>query len=367
MIDPHVHLRDLGQSSKETLYHGLRTAVQAGITGVFDMPNTEPPLISRELIKARLADAASAQKKVEIETGKKIFYGLYGGLTADEEQIREMVELHRELFPSVEGLKLFSVHSTGNMGIISELKRKNVFSVLSSAGYTGVLAVHCEKHELLKPELWDPDKPHTHSDARPASAETASVQEVIETAVEFGFSGTLHICHISTPQSLACIESARENSPFPITCGITPHHALLDTSTPPPENLLKVNPPLRDFLSRKKMFQALVDGRIDWIESDHAPHTAEDKKNGASGIPGIAGYLLLVRELVHVGMSNEKIRALTANRVLKVYGLNTDLMDFSECQLISLEVTEKAREASEEYVTDPYRSLHFLNSDHAKS
>ncbi len=366
MIDPHVHLRDWEQCSKETLYHGLRTAVQAGITGVFDMPNTEPPLISREMIKARLADAASAQKKVEIETGKKIFYGLYGGLTADEEQIREMVESYRELFPSVVGLKLFSVHSTGNMGILSPSQRKNLFSVLSAEGYIGVLAVHCEKNELLKPELWDPDKPHTHSDARPAAAETASIQEIIETAVEFGFSGTLHICHISTPQSLSCIESARKNSPFPITCGITPHHALLDTSTPPKENLLKVNPPLRDALSRKRMFQALVDGRIDWIESDHAPHTAEDKKNGASGIPGIAGYLLLIRELVYAGLSREKIRALTVDRILKVYGLNTDLVNFSEYQLISSEVTEKAREASEEYVTDPYRSLHFLNSDNAK-
>jgi len=367
MIDPHVHLRDWEQRSKETLYHGLRTAVKAGITGVFDMPNTAPPLITSEMIAARLFDAASAQKKVEAETGRKIFYGLYGGLTADEIQIREMVKAHREHFPSVVGLKLFSVHSTGNMGILSPSQRKKLFSVLSAEGYTGVLAVHCEKNELLKPELWDPDKPHTHSDARPAEAETASIQEVIETAVEFGFSGKLHICHVSTPQSLSCIESARENTPFPITCGITPHHALLDTSIPQTGNLLKVNPPLRDSFSRKKMFQALVEGRIDWIESDHAPHTAEDKKNGASGIPGIAGYLLLVRELIHAGISREKIRVLTIDRVLKVFGLNTDMVDISKNQLSCSDLTKKAQEASGEYMTDPYRSLHFLNSDHAKS
>ncbi len=367
MIDPHVHLRDWEQCSKETLYHGLRTAVQAGITGVFDMPNTEPPLISRAKIETRLVDAAAARKKVESETGRKIFYGLYGGLTADEKQIKEIVKAHRELFPAVVGLKLFSVHSTGNMGIISQLQRKNVLSVLSEERYTGVLAVHCEKDELLRPELWDSDKPHSHSDARPAEAETASIQEIIDTAAEVGFSGTLHICHISTPQSLICIEQARGQTPFPITCGITPHHALLDTSILQTGNLLKVNPPLRDFLSRKEMFQALVDERIDWIESDHAPHGIDEKRAGASGIPGIAGYLLLVRELLHAGVSRERIREITGDRVCKVFGLNSGMVHFSENQLSGEELDGRAREASGEYVTDPYTFLHFLNSDNTKS
>jgi len=367
MIDPHVHLRDWEQSSKETLFHGLRTACRAGISGVFDMPNTAPPLTNRKMIANRLADAAEAQKKVEIETGKKIFYGLYGGLTADEKQIKEMVKSHCELFPYMVGLKLFSVHSTGNMGIISQSQRKRVFTVLSAEGYTGVLAVHCEKHELLKPERWNPTDPHSHSDARPPEAETASIQELIKTAAETGFSGTLHICHISTPQSLSCIEQARDTISFPITCGITPHHALLDTSIPQTGNLLKVNPPLRDSLSRKEMFQALVEGRIDWIESDHAPHLPEEKRDGASGIPGIAGYLLLVRELMQAGVSRKSIRELTGNRAVDVFKLNSKIVSFRENQLGGSDLTEKAREASGEYLTDPYKSLHFINSDNAKS
>jgi dihydroorotase len=366
MIDPHVHLRDWEQSSKETLYHGLRTAAHAGISGVFDMPNTAPPLINRKRIETRLSDASAAQKKVEIETGKRVFYGLYGGLTADEKQIREVVKAHRELFPSVVGLKLFSVHSTGNMGIISQSQRKNVFSVLASEGYTGVLAVHCEKHELLKPELWDSNVPHSHSLARPPEAETVSIQEMIDTAVEVGFSGTLHICHISTPQSLDYIEAAREKTTIKITCGITPHHALLDTSIPQTGNLLKVNPPLRDALSRKEMFQALIDGRIDWIESDHAPHGTEEKTGGASGIPGIAGYLLLVRELLCAGVSRERIKSLTLDRVHSVFGLSTDLVFLRENLLRESELTAKAREASGEYETDPYALLHFINSDNTK-
>jgi dihydroorotase len=367
MIDPHVHLRDWDQNSKETLYHGLRTAVQAGISGVFDMPNTAPPLISRDKIETRLADAAAAREKVEIETGKKIFYGLYGGLTADEKQIKEVVTAHRELFPSVVGLKLFSVHSTGNMGITSKSQQKNIFSVLASEGYRGVLAVHCEKHELLRPDLWDSDDPHSHSNARPPEAEATSIQEIIDTAAEVGFSGTLHICHISTPQSLVSIEAARENTPITITCGITPHHALLDTSFPQTGNVLKVNPPLRDSLLRKKLFQALVEGRIDWIESDHAPHGIEEKRAGASGIPGIAGYLLLVRELLTGGVSRESIRALTIDNVYRVFNLGSALTDFRENQLNESDLTTRAREASEEYVTDPYAFLHFLNSDNTKS
>ncbi|MBL7006605.1 MAG: dihydroorotase [Spirochaetia bacterium] len=375
MIDPHVHLRDWEQRGTETLYHGLRTAARAGLTGVFDMPNTAPPIISREKLEIRLADAKEAQKKVALERGHTIFYGVYGGLTADAEQIREMAAAHRELFPAVVGLKMFTVHSTGNMGIIAQSQRKFVLSVLFEEGYTGVLAVHCEKQELLKPELWDPNEPHSHSAARPPEAETAAVQEIIEAAAETGFSGTLHICHISTPESLICIELARKKYPFLITCGITPHHALLDTSSKLSGNLLKVNPPLRDIISRKEMLMALINGRIDWIESDHAPHTPEEKRDGASGIPGIAGYLLLVRELLLAGVSRERVRELTGSRVCEVFGLNssrvtsrvTSRVNFREDQCNVSDLPERAREASEEYATDPYSLLHFLDSDNSQS
>ena len=359
MIDPHVHLRDWEHSRKETLYHGLRTAARAGISGVFDMPNTAPPLTSREMIEKRLVDAAAAQEKAAHETGEKIFYGLFGGLVADEKQIREMVKLHGEFFPAMVGLKLFTVHSTGDMGIISQLKRKLILNTLSVEGYTGVLAVHCEKHELLKPELWNPSDSHSHSAARPPEAESVSIQKLVETALETGFSGTLHICHISTPQSLACIEQARRNVPFLITCGVTPHHALLDTSIPQKDNLLKVNPPLRDPDSREAMFRALVDGRIDWIESDHAPHLVEDKRDGgSSGIPGIAGYLLLVRELLRAGVSSRQINYLTGNRVCEVF--NLDSLCLIDSSVDESGLTVRAQEAADEYSTDPYKSCGFL-------
>ncbi len=107
MIDPHVHLRDWEQREKETVAHGLMVALRAGLDGVFEMPNTAPPLISRGTIEERLQLADEVRKGLPGE----IFHGLYGGITPDVDQIHEVVIAHGELFPRVVGLKLFEVGS----------------------------------------------------------------------------------------------------------------------------------------------------------------------------------------------------------------------------------------------------------------
>jgi len=355
MIDPHVHLRDWNLHEKDTLYHGLKTAAAAGFSHVFDMPNTDPPLTSADAVKRRLAEGEAVSRCIAEETGAIINYHLYGGLTADERQVGEMVRIYLHWRPAVAGFKLFAGHSTGNMGIIDPLERLKIFRRLSGEGYCGVAAVHCEKEELLRPDLYDPRDVRTHSAARPPAAETASVAEQLRLAAEAGFSGTLHICHISTLLSLELIEAARGKVPFRITCGITPHHALLDTSLAAlPDNLLKVNPPLRDPLNRRKMFAALLEGRIDWIESDHAPHTLQQKRDGASGIPGFAGYLLLVRELERHGADPQLLADLTGRRAAEVFSLPLD-SDGTANNRESF--TECFAAAAAEYEADPYLAI----------
>jgi dihydroorotase len=99
MIDPHVHLRDWNQSAKETLRHGLSVAYRAGLDAVFEMPNTDPPLVRREEIVKRIDDADTAVHSQRI----RIVHGLYAGLTAVPRQIEEMVRAWKELFPRVVG------------------------------------------------------------------------------------------------------------------------------------------------------------------------------------------------------------------------------------------------------------------------
>lgn len=318
MIDPHVHLRDWNQENKETLLHGLSVAKKAGFTHVFDMPNTSPAITSRDMVIARLADASDAIKRI-----KNIHYHLYGGITADKEQIREIVSVYNELFPLVIGLKLFAGNSTGNMGIADKSAQIEVFKALVELGYKGVLVVHAEKESLLKPELFVPGRFETHSYARPREAEIESIRDIIDIAISSGFEGTLHIAHISTKDSIDLVKSNRNR--LMITMGATPHHSLYNIDNAKDSSrYLKMNPPLREEEDREYVYSSILDGTIDWIESDHAPHTLDDKAHGASGIPGFSGMLLLANRLRLDGISEERLSSLYGKRVLEVFNLEDE-------------------------------------------
>ncbi|MGO9411375.1 MAG: dihydroorotase [Spirochaetia bacterium] len=325
MIDPHVHLRDWNQSAKETLRHGLGVAWQAGLDGVFEMPNTDPPLTTREAIRRRIADADAALATL----GVPLFHGLYAGLTADPAQIAQAVAAWRELFPRVVGLKMYAGHSTGEMGIIEREAQAVVYAELVKLGYTGVLAVHCEKQSFLRPTDWDPARPASHARARPPSAEVASVDDQRELALAAGFAGTLHVSHISTPWALDVLRAKHAGAPqaLRVTCGLTPHHALLDSGMMegPDGLLLLTNPPLRPPPMPSLMLERLCDGGIDWIETDHAPHTARDKKERfACGLPGLPYYPRFVAGLAKAGVPGKRIEEVTHDAICRAFGIRIE-------------------------------------------
>ncbi|MBW6457953.1 MAG: dihydroorotase, partial [FCB group bacterium] len=142
MIDPHVHLRDGKERHKETIEHGLRVAQKLGLSGVFDMPNTDPPILRRADVLGRLDLAKKA--------GGDVFYGLYCGLTADPEQVREAVACVRDL-KEVVGLKLYAGSSTGDLSVPDTASRETIFQTLTNCDYRGVLAVHCEEESDFRP------------------------------------------------------------------------------------------------------------------------------------------------------------------------------------------------------------------------
>ncbi|NLA92137.1 MAG: dihydroorotase [Spirochaetales bacterium] len=339
MIDPHVHFRDGEQSAKETLLHAMEVASLCGFTGFFDMPNTSPPLTSEKAILERLT-------KGERVAQGGLFYGVYGGITTDSDQVRELVRLHKNLFPRMVGLKMYAGHSTGNMGIVGRDAQRKVYETLSSANYRGVLALHCEKEELLKEGL-------LHPLARPPEAETESVRDQLELAQESGFAGTLHICHISTIASLELVKKAKGEG-RKVSCGVTPHHVLLNLEAfNAADNLLKMNPPLRGEAERSALFEALLEGSIDWVESDHAPHTLQDKDGGAAGIPGFGGMLLLLKRLSEAGVSLSQLERLYGGRVAEVFEIEIHV------KVPTLEQIETALEvARRSYPWDPYVTLH---------
>ncbi len=313
MIDAHVHLRDWGQSEKETLLHGMGAALHSGVDELFDMPNTSPPLTDKASVEKRILDAKRCNLPVR--------YHLYAGITGDPKQVEEVVALTREYPEQVIGLKMFAGHSTGNMGLIEGETQRQVYRTLALLGYEGVVALHCEKESFLRPDLEDPSDYSSHSLARPVEAEVASLADQIQYSEETNFAGHLHICHLSSISSLALVEQAKERGRR-ISCAATPHHLLL-TSGDASDHMLyaKMNPPLRNESERKALFEALLAGRIDWVETDHAPHTLADKEGGASGIPGFSGLLLLVKRLYEAECPLPLMHSLLGGRVQEVFSL----------------------------------------------
>ena len=312
-IDPHVHCRDGTQSYKETIAHALSVAERAGMSAIFDMPNTDPPIFRFEQAAERIALAR--------QTKSPVWYGLYVGLSADKEQIVDAVRAYDEL-PEVVGCKMFAGHSTGNLGVTDEKSQQFVYDTLAELGYTGVVAVHCEKESLMKPLLWNPLQPVSHCVVRPPQAEVASVRDQLSFARIADFNGTVHVAHISVPEAVDIVESYRKK--MSVTCGVTPYHCLLDSSALEKKGLIcKTNPPLHIKPMVDQMMDYLCSGAIDWIESDHAPHLLREKLHEPhlSGMPGMPCYPRFIQQIAP-RMSTHLLHDVTFGNIQKKFGID---------------------------------------------
>jgi dihydroorotase len=310
-IDPHVHCRDYNQAYKATIKSTMALARSQGVVAVCDMPNTDPPIISREEAERRIWLAR--------EEGVEEGYYIYMGLTSDPRQIAEAVDVSNSN-PRVVGMKLYAGTSTGNLAVVGKEQQRTVYNELARLGYEGILAVHCEKEDMFDMHAWNPQHPSTWNSARPPVAEVESVRDQIEMAATSGFKGTLHIPHISTPESVEVVFAAKKN--MKVTSGATPHHLALSTQDMEGKDgiLLKVNPPLRDMARASRLRELLKAGMIDWIETDHAPHTELDKRERyMSGIRSLDNYLNFLKGLLQDGFSADQIRALTYGNIKRTY------------------------------------------------
>jgi len=313
-IDPHVHCRDEEQSYKATIASTLELAHRQGVDEIFDMPNTFRPVTIEDRVNERLK---------LVPAGEETNYYLYLGVTANPAQLREAVRCHQQ-YPQVIGLKMFVGRSVGNLAIVEYSEQRIVYQTLTDLSYDGVLAVHCEKENCLIPHLWNPNFPMSHSWVRPVAAEEQSVLEQIAFAEATNFPGTLHICHISLKNSVNLVKLARRRGKIRISCGVTPHHIIWNYHKMERRDGLryKINPPLRSPNSTQALKEYLLAGDIDWIESDHAPHTNLEKIKPPylSGYPSLTLYRNFVEEyLPRLGLTEEQIRALTHGNIIKVF------------------------------------------------
>ncbi|MGI6439939.1 MAG: dihydroorotase [Sphaerochaetaceae bacterium] len=345
MIDIHVHLRDGKQRYKETIEHAFSVAAKCGYTTLYEMPNTDPPLTTKEAILDRIKLALISQKKWNIT------YGFYGGVTSDEKQLSTIVDLYNNIDQMI-ALKMFAGHSTGNMGLVEKKEQQKVYELLTQKNYRGVIAVHCEKESEMDHSLFDLSDAHSHQRSRPPQAEIESIKDQIELIKQTNFPGHLHICHISTQKAIELVIQAKKEG-LKISCGATAHHALLDESYIQKSNhLLKMNPPLRSSQDREFVFHALLDGSIDVIESDHAPHSLEDKAKGASGIVGFRGTLILIERLREEGISEEVLFNLLGNRANEIFAQKCPITIASNEAL-----SQMIKDIRDEYPYDPFEVI----------
>jgi len=311
-IDPHVHCRDGKQSYKETIAHAFAVADAQGVQKIFDMPNTDPPITTEKDIIERLKLVPSERMDD---------YYIWIGISSDENQISEAVKCF-DNYKNVIGLKMFAGKSVGDLTVLEKEDQRKVYKTLADLGYKGVIAVHCEKESLLKSEIWDPENPITHSKSRPKRSEIKSVKDQIELVKKTGFAGVLHICHITCPEAVDLVDAARKE--ISISCGVTPHHVLWDQKMQKrPDGLLyKMNPPLRDKKTAAGLRKCLIEGKIDWIETDYAPHQVGEKMFPPymSGYPSLCLYKDFVENfLPGIGVRQELMEKMTFGNIWDMF------------------------------------------------
>lgn len=347
IIDPHVHFRDFNQAYKETVQHGLEVARDSGLSAVFDMPNTDPAITNRDVLEARLKLAKDANVP-------EVFYGVYLGATANTEQLKRAVELYRK-FPQVVGFKLYAGESVGDLAVVNILDQMNVYRVLAEEGYDGVLGIHAESERAMRKSVWNPSNPITHCIARPPEAEVESIKEQLILYNDSKFPGKIHIHHVSCPESVEIIGKAKKKG-VRISSGVCPHHLFYNQEKMNSNDgiLWKMNPPLRPRGYNMKMLELLRDGKIDLIETDHAPHSTEDKfEKHMSGIPGLPWWPAVVEYLKMNNFSDKRIEEVTFGNAQKIFNIDID-------KRINPSLNDRTRD--EQYAGGYYLDLeNFLN------
>ena len=325
VIDAHVHFRDPGLTHKEDLATGSRACAAGGVTSFLDMPNTIPPTVAPEALDAKLASAA--RKSV-------VNYGFYVGATRDNLAELERASRTPEFAARTPGVKVFMGSSTGNMLLDDPEALERLF-----ANTALPIAAHCEDEATVRANrarLEDERRAaggrraaasrpllsiSDHSRIRDAAAAARATRRAIGLAQRHR--RRLHVLHVSTAEEAAMLANA---GPF-VTSEACPHHLFLDTSHYRRLGALaQMNPALKTAADRAALWNALKDGAVDMIATDHAPHTLEEKRvpypGSPSGVPAVETTLpLLLDQVVQGRCTLEEVVRWTAGAPARVWNI----------------------------------------------
>ena len=288
IIDTHVHFRDPGFPEKADFATESRAALAGGVTSVIDMPNTNPQTTTLELLDEKESIAA---KKSAVN------YAFMLGATNDN--IDSLLSIPTDLYAAI---KLFLGSSTGNMLVNSPQALDKLFAESSK-----LIVAHCEDESIIQANLrnyklefagTENETAALHPKIRNTEACFVSSYKAIERARKYGT--RLHIAHISTATELSLL-SNQSISEKHITSEVTPNHLWFDDRDYASlGNLIKCNPAIKSNDDRMALWSGLIDGTIDTIATDHAPHTRESKQqryfDAPGGIPSIQHSLQMMLE-----------------------------------------------------------------------
>ena len=305
--DVHVHFREPGFSYKETIATGSLASARGGYTDVCTMPNLNPVPDSKEHLK---------QQQDLIDATACIHVHPYGAITVGQKG-----EALSDLAGMAEHCIAFS---DDGRGVQSDEMMRRAMEEARTLGK--MIVAHCEDNSLLRGGyIHDGDYAKAHGHRGICSeSEWGQIARDLQLVKQTGCA--YHVCHISTKESVDIIRKAKAEG-VNVTCETGPHYLILDDSFLQEDGRFKMNPPLRSKEDREALIEGLLDGTIDMIATDHAPHSAEEKSRGleksAFGIVGIeTAFPLLYTYLVKPGiLSPERLVALLTVNPRKRFGI----------------------------------------------
>lgn len=309
VIDTQVHFREPGLEHKEDLATGTAAAAMGGVTAVFEMPNTKPST----------ATAAELADKVQRGMGRThCDYAFYVGATA--ENVETLPEL--EKLPGCVGVKLFMGASTGDLLVADDATLERVLRHGKRR-----MAVHCEDEYRMRDRKHLTEVPgataHLHPEWRDAESALLATQRLVRLARKVG--RRVHVLHVTTAQEMAWLAGHKDIA----SVETTPQHLTL--AAPDCYDRLgtyaQMNPPIRSAEHRAALWEAVRNGVVDVIGSDHAPHTKEEKAKpypqSPSGMPGVQTLLPLLLDHMNQGkLTLQRLIDLTSAGAQRLFNLS---------------------------------------------
>jgi len=283
VIDPQVHFREPGNEHKEDLGSGSRAAVRGGVTSFLEMPNTRPPT----------TDQAAMDKKLKLAAEKSVAnYGFFIGATPDN------LEALNSVHPAC-GIKIFMGSSTGSLLVNNKKDLDRIFG-----NGRRLIAVHAEDElriEERKQQFAGRTDYAVHSEIRDNRCAVLATELALELSIKY--QRRLHILHLSTADE---VEILRQHKPDWVTAEVIPNHLFLNVADYEKlGSLVQMNPPIRTQHDNDVLWAGLKDGTIDFIATDHAPHTLEEKNQpypkSPAGMPGVETSLPLMLTRMQAG------------------------------------------------------------------